>query len=262
MQNSEALFSDKPSLIGIEKDSTLFLNEPIDFIELDKLGNLYWVYQNKVNLYDVQNQKKHQYENDRLGYISSIDVNNPQKILVFYDDYDIVVNLDNALSERSRIDLKDFGFTDINAIGISNDNKIWIYDPTTFQLKKINEIGNLFGESLNLNSLYLDQINPIKIVEHNNMVFVNSPQDGILMFDNLGQFIKILSLKDLKDFQIKGDQIIYRTEKGAFSYSTKFYDFFQIEGLDESNKKEWKQIRIGQKYNYILLPHGVQQTKK
>jgi len=261
-QGTKTLFSEQNLLNEIEIDSTLLLNEPIDFFEIDKLGNLYWVFENKLNLLDCQNDKKYQYENDRLGNISSIDINNPQKILIFYDDYDIVKNLDNTLSERSRIDLKDFGYTDINAVGISNDNKIWIYDPTTFQLKKINEVGEVFGESLNLNSLYLDQIEPIKIIEDNNFVFVNSPNDGILMFDNLGQFIKILSIKNIADFQIRKDQIIYFDDVGVYSYSTQFYNAFQIEGFDETKKQEWKQIRVGREYNYLLLPNGVQRIKR
>lgn len=229
----------------------------LDFFEIDKFENIYWVSGNKLFLKDLRNQRDYLYENDRLGTISSIDVGNPQKILVFYDDYDIALTLDNTLSERSQIDLKSYNITDINAIALSNDNNLWIYDPIGFQLKKIDERGNTLAQSLNMLSYYLDQIEPTKIIESQNIVYLLSAE-GILLFDNLGQYIKILPFENIQDFQVRNEQIIYLTNRGAFNYSIKQLAKFQIEGLDESRRTNWKQIRVGDDNFYIGYNEGIE----
>ncbi len=252
----------EPIEIASQDLSHLYIVDQVDFMELDKFENLYWVNGKKLSLKDFQNDREYTYENDRLGNISSLDVSNPQKILVYYDDFDMVISLDNTLSERSRIDLKQYDYTDINAVGLSNDNNVWLYDPISFQLKKINERGQTLAESLNLNSLNLDLFDPTKIIEKNNIVYVNSPEDGIFVFDNLGQFIKIIPLTGIDDFQIIKDNIVYANQNGAFFYSTVHFDMFQIEAIDESRRETWKQFRLAKENYFLAFANGIQKGKR
>lgn len=247
----------QPTLPSSEQVSARSYPESVDFFEIDKFENIYIVNGNRLKKVDQLTANLTTYENDRYGNITSIDVTNPQKILVFYDLFDIVITLDNSLAETSNIDLKIFGYQDINAIAASNDNNIWLYDPVYFRLKKINNRGTVIAESLNLSGYYLDQVHPTSIKERGNKVYLNSPEDGILLFDNLGQFIKVLPLKDLTDFQVRKSNIIYHSFKGAFIYFTEgLYDKPLVD-IDLSELAKWKQFRMSKSHYYIAFPDGV-----
>jgi len=229
----------------------------VDFFEVDKFENIYLVDGNRLKKVDQLNANVTTYENDRYGNITSIDVTNPQKILVFYDLFDIVITLDNSLAETSNIDLKIFGYQDINAIAASNDNNLWVYDPIYFRLKKINYRGTVIAESLNLSGYYLDQVHPTSIKERGNKVYLNSPDDGIVVFDNLGQFIRVLPLKDLSDFQVRKNNIIYHNLKGAFIYFTEGLYDKPLDDVDLSERVHWKQFRMTISHYYIAFTDGV-----
>ena len=61
----------------------------------DNLGNGYVYDLNTIIKYSPNGDSIGTYSNNRLGNITSIDVTNPYKILVFYADYSIIVFLDN-----------------------------------------------------------------------------------------------------------------------------------------------------------------------
>src|SRR5690606_23871748 len=63
----------------------------------DALGYDYFS-KNNV-LYKQKNSEKWEYKNLSLGKITLVDLINPLKILVFYQDFNSVVLLDNQLSE-------------------------------------------------------------------------------------------------------------------------------------------------------------------
>lgn len=240
----------------------LSITMEMDYFELDKFDNVYVVNQNQLQRLASKTESAYIFEDERYGKITTIDVSNPQKLLLFYDAYDIILSLDNTLTITREIDLKNLNYSDINAVALSNDNLIWLYDPTSFQLKKIDQNGQIKAESLSLIHENLDHILPIKIIEHENKVFVNSPDDGILVFDNLGQFIKLLPLKNIQDFQIKKDNLIFFTNRGAFMYSTKRLAKFQIEAIDETQKEHWQQVRVGRDQYYLGFKSGIKLRRK
>jgi len=230
-----------------------------NFFEIDKFENVYLVYKNQLTKIDQLNGNSLTYENDRYGEITSIDVTNPQKILVFYQLYDIIITLDNSLAETSIIDLKRFEYTDIDVVAASNDNNIWLYDPISFELRKIDKNGKILAQSFSLNSVYLDQVIPNFLIEHKNMVYMNSPEDGILIFDNLGQYIKILPITSLTDLQIANGNIIYVSSEGPVSYVTAQIDNLPIQGIDAEN---YNQLRISKTHYYLGYDDGVDKVRR
>lgn len=244
----------KQSLID---ESKLDIITESDFFEIDKFENIYWVNGNKLFLKDVRNKREYLYENDRLGNISSIDVINPQKILVFYDDFDFVIILDNALSERSEIDLKTFELTDVNAIALSNDNNLWLYDPISFQLKKIDNRGFSLAQSLPLISYNLGVIDPIKIIEDKNSVYLLD-DSGILIFDNLGQYIKLIPFDNITDFQVANNGFIYLDGKIPSYYDMSQLISMPIEGFTVENESPCLQFRKGIEKQYLRFSNGIQ----
>lgn len=71
----------------------------------------------------------YQYNNLSLGKITNVDFQNPLQIVVFYKNFNTVVLLDNQLNEIKKIDfnLQSTPIT-IEAVALSSQNQIWIYD--------------------------------------------------------------------------------------------------------------------------------------
>src|SRR5688572_3667151 len=72
-----------------------------DFFEADNFGNIYTVKNEELCKY-LPNGKRHaRYSNLRYGNITSLDVSNPLKILLYYRDFQQIIFLDNQLSVNS-----------------------------------------------------------------------------------------------------------------------------------------------------------------
>lgn len=220
-------------------------------LEVDKLDQYYIVDENNALRILNPNQTRGTfYQNNRLGALHSIDVSNPQKILLFYKENQQIVFVDNVLTETERINLADWGYNDVAAVAHSNDNQIWIFDSGLMKLLKVSTQGELLFEGDPLYLYYLDQAKAIKMYEAQNQVFVLTESNGFLMFDNFGQFMKPLAIEQTDDFQTDGSLITYLRRGGAFSYSLQSLAYFQ-EDIDLIGLEEALQVRKT-KTNFIL----------
>lgn len=220
-----------------EKISLLTSQENYDIpgsikdIEVDELNYVYAISQsNELIRYDEALSVQYTYSNERLGAISSIDVSNPLKILVFYESFQTIIVLDNLLGEVDRYDLFALGINDVKAIGSSNDNKIWLYDPVAYKLRKIDSRGTSSVESITLYNENLEHIDPIRLEEQDNKVFLFDSNEGLIVFDNLGQFIQKISLPNISCYDIiDSDKIAYITEENIEVYDLKYLTKTKLE---------------------------------
>ncbi len=103
------------------------------FVGYDALGAIYSITDNVFTKF-VDNQQW-QYKNPQLGRITKVDLQNPLKIVLFYQDFNTVVLVDNQLNETARINLNDSENTILpSAIGLAAGNRLWIYDSLTLRI--------------------------------------------------------------------------------------------------------------------------------
>lgn len=227
--------------------------------KLDELGYLYVISeQNELIRYDANLKKEFAYSNDRLGAISSLDVNNPLKLLLFYENYQTIIVLDNLLGEVSRYNLFDLGYNDINAVGISNDNNVWIYDPIDYKLKKIDSTGKLISESITLYNEGLEYIRPDYLVEKGNKVFLYDEGKGFYLFDNLGQYLHHVDLQDNSSYQvINQNNILFVKDDVMHTYDItyKSYDVFKPVGDYLSGRIE--DVLLAKDFIYLRDRFGI-----
>lgn len=226
---------------------------------IDELGFLYLVTdRNELVRYDDNLAQEFAYSNERLGSITSVDVNNPFKLLCFYENYQTIIVLDNLLGEVSRYPLFDLGYNNIEAIGISNDNNVWLYDPIDYKLKKIDNAGSLLVESITMYNEGLEYIKPDFLKERENKVFLYDSNYGFFVFDNLGQFIESIPIKDLESFQILNEnKIIYLKDDQLQSYDLVYKSTDVINPLSEYTKSDIDQLLIFQNQIYLRNQNGV-----
>lgn len=223
---------------------------------VDNLHNLYVLSsQNEVVKYNPDGQQQFTYPNSTLGSISNIDAGNPLLIMLFFPDYQNVLLLDRTLSLAGQFNLFRAGLLQVTAVGMASDNRLWAYDATTFQLKKIDREGQVLFESTDLSLALGRSINPVKIFEKNQTVFLCDPKEGILLFDAFGRYLKTLDLKGIADCQVLGDELYY-LEKGqlkAFNMKSLTGKSLKLpEGLHNP-----KQVRIVSDRLFVLDEEGI-----
>jgi hypothetical protein len=104
------------------------------------------------------------------------------KVLLYYKDFATIVVLDRLLNIRNTIDLRLQNILQAKAIGLSYDNKIWVYDELESKLKKIDEGGQLLLETPDFR-LLLGQ-SPVfqKIFDENKYVYLYDSLKGVFVF--------------------------------------------------------------------------------
>lgn len=138
--------------------------------------------------------------------------------MLYYPDYLTVILLDRTLNKTGEYVLYDFDIVEGYAVGISNDNNLWIYDDRAFKIKKINREGEALIKSDDLSMILGTGIEPNFILERHNWVYVNDPAIGILQFDLFGTYVKTIPLKDLETFQILHNQLVYSQDNQVFAF--------------------------------------------
>jgi hypothetical protein len=210
---------------------------PIKFATTDKLQQIYVVTpEDKVIKFDPRGKEMTNYTNNYLGDIQWVDPTNPINIVVYYPDLQTLVTLDVTMNEISRTNLVNFGFFNIKAICSSNDGNIWIYDDLEFRLKKIDRNGRILMSSENLLLLLNGPFKPTQMQERNNRVFALIPDEGIYIFDNMGNFDTVISNPDILRFQLSANKIGYIHDGKPFLMEPPFY-LPQLLDLPDSDRQ-------------------------
>jgi len=141
------------------------------YIGFDSLGDNYYI---KDNVFIKQNNSQTwEYKNIVLGKITSVDYLNPLKIVVFYEDFNTIITLDNQLNEIQKLNLFDIDSGIFaSKVGMAAQDQFWIYNSLTQQImlfdymkNTFKNIGNPIQESIkytqsDFNNFYwIDEIN-------------------------------------------------------------------------------------------------------
>lgn len=206
--------------------------------EVDNLGRLYVVNdRNTIINYKPDLTEQYQYANKKSGTVTSLDVTNPLKIVVFFDDFNQVKILDNTLSLITELDLS-ARFADVSACSVTNDGNLWIFDPVQFKLIKIRENGTVIFESSNVNDFGMAGVRITDIREKGNYVMLCDRDKGFYFFDNLGQYLYHFPVTTgIKSVQFDGKNVYYYSGTGLKSYSVRLKEVLMIGYPLEMNRE-------------------------
>jgi len=178
------------------------------------------------SLYSIKNMVLHKQGNDgayifndyQLGNISSVDIINPLKIVVFYEDTNTVLFLDNKLNEIERIKFNELSeFVNIGSATNAGGNKLWIFNIDTQQLELFDYRnyrktivsqpfpGKLMSQASNFNYCYT-------LTENNIRAF---NVYGSLLFEKKSDNYLKMVINDKKMAVLQENQIILLTENSV-----------------------------------------------
>lgn len=226
------------------------------FFTTDKLQQVYAVTtEQTVVKFTAEGQRQFDFNNHTLGELSLVDATNPFHLLLFYPDFQWVITLDRTLNPIQQYNLFDLNLPEVEAIGMANDNFIWVYDKINFRLKKLDRDGEAVAQSENLARVLPATFSPNFLLARENRLYLNSPELGIVVFDNFGQFLKILNVKGLDTFQIRADRLFFH--KGQHLYALLLNNLGQNEMLLPASLAAARQIRLEKDVLYARLPDGI-----
>ena len=217
----------------------LIVFEADEFIGFDGFGNYFFI-KNNV-LYKNGGTKSLQYQNLSLGNIKKVDVINPLKVLVFYEEFNAVVLLDNQMNEIQKITFSTNETPIIaSAIGMSGQNQLWLYNSVDQQIGLYDLSNNQYknlGVPIKENLLfYQTDFNYFHWIDKQNQwfscnIFGRVENNGPLENQNQMQLLE-------------NNKLIYAKENGLFLLDRNINMEYKIEIVEKSFQKFYYKDQI------------------
>jgi hypothetical protein len=124
-------FCQSQNIVPTKLDNIAF--DADDLVGSDGFGNYFYI---KNNVFFKKTATALlQYQNIALGKIKKVDLINPLKVTLFYEEFNTVVLLDNQMNEIQKIEFSKNETPIIaSAIGMSGQNQLWIYNSLDQQI--------------------------------------------------------------------------------------------------------------------------------
>jgi hypothetical protein len=194
----------------------------VDF-EVDNLGNIFVLTpDNQLKKYNASGDSLGVF-NDvrRYGKIAYIDVTNPLKILLFYEEFGTIVMLDRFLNNINSLDLRQLGFYQVTCIGLAYDNNIWVYDALAGKLNKISSDGTQINQTNDIRPFTDSVPEPTILTDQGGFVYLFDPHQGAFVFDHYGGYQKLIPLKNWRHFSVINQTILGWNGREFLKYDEK-----------------------------------------
>ncbi len=145
---------------------------------------------------------------------------NPNKIFVFYQELQEWVVLNRFLTEIERYNISDkiesnqygeIGF--VRLLAPSLNNTLWFFDESDFSLKNYDVLNKQIISQTPLGLILKNEEYPISYLQfYQGQIFLGVKEQGILIFDNFGNYRTILEYPDWNSISFE-KEFIFISEK-------------------------------------------------
>jgi len=208
------------STFGFVFAQTQIPNVKADYIKIDPYGNIYAVKKSQLSKFSPQGKFLYSYSNHSLGIISSIDVFNPMKIMLFFQDAGMLLFLNEQLAIINEpISLFDANYFNISLASYSSANQIHLYNNTHKYLFTL----DFFMREISKTPINFPAFNPTKMIElEEKSLAFHEPESGIFLFDAFGTFNKLVPIITTQPVTVTSELIYYvkNNEINLYNYKT------------------------------------------
>ena len=226
----------------------------VDDFNVDQFKNIYVVNGTELIKYDPDAEKLYSFSQPILGDIYQVDVQNALNPYVFYRDVNRLVIVDNRLNANAEINFTEYGFLDVQFISFADQNNVWFYDQATDKIYRFNmQMKSTSNQSLNITQISGSENQPRGMISTIDQVYLNVPDKGILVFDAVCAFQKLIPVKDVVSFAVRKKQLyIIQDEK------LQIYDLNTARLLPVAlTEKDMRSIKVTTDRIYLLAENSL-----
>ncbi|MDN5205186.1 hypothetical protein QQ008_27630 [Fulvivirgaceae bacterium BMA10] len=224
----ESISINSPSAVSMDRNGTIYI--------ADNRGD--------ITKYDASGKEQLKFSPDQPGAVNNIEAWSGLKIFVFYETRQEYIWLDRFLNTSRSFLLDDPDIGRASIATASSDQNIWILDDINLDLLKYDPNFNriLLKTSL-MNVLpQKDQYEITHLKEYQNSLYIGLKDIGILVFDNLGNYVKRLPILNIDHFEFLNEELYYQEGR-----QIKFYHLYNSKersfNLPQSNNNRFVLIR-------------------
>jgi len=209
------------------------------FVGFDGMGNQYYI---KNNVFSNQNKKEFwQYKNVSLGKITKIDIQNQLKIMLFYENFNTIILLDNQLNEAQKINFSENSTPIlVSATGIASQNRLWIYNSLTQEIGLFDYLKNTFQSITPLLSGNLKYYES----DFNTFQWIDDKKNWYSV-DVFGKISIVGKVSDFDQVQLVSNQeILFSKDGKLFFQDLSKNSIYRIENVEKSFKNFYYKDQI------------------
>ncbi len=185
------------------------------------------------------------------GRVAMVEAWSPAKITVFYDDRQRVQLLDRFLTPLGLADLREYTDGTVRAATLAADDRLWLFDETTFRLLKVDTRYTRIAHETPLELILERQQRDITFLrEYQSKLYMVDRQSGIYVFDNMGNYQKRIAVPHLAYVGFLGDELYYLSGNQLH-----FQHLYTLQtrtvALPESSTP-YRQVLAGDKFLYLI----------
>ena len=195
------------------------ISAPIDAFTTDELGNTYVLNGDVLELYDANGVRLMRNSAKTFGRIDVIDAFYSLKPMVFSRDQRRIAVLDNTLAlQGSVIDLSPNGWPWVTHVCAGVQNSFWFFDERDLSLTRIDAQLRSLASTGRLDQLLGFTPHPTMMQEANSRLYLNDPEQGVLVFDLFGAYLKTLPILGAQRIEARGGSVFFFREGRLWSY--------------------------------------------
>lgn len=200
-----------------------------DEFTVDAIGYIYTAEKDIIEKRDTSLHLLFRQSVKMTGQITTIDVTNPLKPLLFFLPQQSILFIDNTLTPYQNLgSLSNLGVSYATLVCYSEQfNRFWVYDQDNSQLILFDNDGKKIRNTENLSGL-IGVVNPVQLLEKNGILFLVDENRGVYLFDMFGTLINFFEISNLEWIQADENNLYYILEDKIYSRNIKFNTDFTV----------------------------------
>ena len=177
----------------------------------DQFGFTYYSTNNVF--YKMKDGISFEYKNISLGTITKVDIKNPLRILLYYENFNTVILLDNQLNEIQKINFSETNNSLlVSKIGIASQNQLWVFNELLQQIGLYDYLKNEYKSISTPLTVkikkYQTNFNSFEWIDENNIWYRCDLFGKVTKKTKVPDFDQLLLLSD-KDLIYAANQQLY-----------------------------------------------------
>ncbi len=194
-----------------QQDNQMFLFENDFFIDAnnfktDKHANIYAINNNELKKYNSKGVLLNSFSTSNKILITDIDVSNPLKIMLFLQNSNSIIFLDNSLNIINSIILDDYEIYSPSIVCNSVSGGFYVYDNIETELFYIS---NKMKKNSTRGDYFNGNFEPNFLKEYNNKLYISYPDTGIVVLNNFLFQENFIPIKISQNAQLKNNNISF-----------------------------------------------------